>query len=185
MTLEQALAVTCRKVQISPPGPKDGARELRVYRLDDHGATLLAQTWLPEPEHDAMVAALRSRGLPVAETDLESEMVWHRTTDGIEVYDRQRKLFDAAGDRATTLAGTVVARNDLVRVLTYADGYAERGIKGVLRSGAEVKLVIEFSLSAEEDHTYSRNQLLFETAWCGTVGIAIAKWAGAAYENHI
>ena len=185
MTFEEALAAPGKKVQVPDPEVKDGKRALLVYGVSDHGAKQLAQTSLSDPELEATIADLEARGLPLAETDFVSEMVWVRTADGIEVYDQRRKLFEAAGERATNLAGDVIARGDVVSVITYANGYAERGIKGVLRSGEEIKLVIEFSLTAEEDTTYSRNQLLFETGWCGPIAIAIAKWAGAKYENRI
>lgn len=185
MTFEEALAAPGKKVQIPATEVEDGKRALLLYRVDDHGAKLLAQTSLSEPDLLAMGADLKARGVALAETDFVSEMVWARTEDGIVVYDARRKLFEAAGERATNLAGDVIARGDLSRVVTYADGYAERGIKGVLRSGEEIKLVIEFSLAAEEDYTYSRNQLLNETEWCGRIAIAIAKWAGAEYENRI
>ena len=185
MTFEEALTAPGKKVQIADPEVKGGKRALLVYGVSDRGAKQLAETSLSEAELDATVADLNARGLPVAETDFVSEMVWMRTGDGIEVYDQRRKLFEGAGEQATNLAGDVIARGDLVSVSTYANGYAERGIKGVLRSGKEIKLVIEFSLAAEEDVTYTRNQLLFETGWCGPIAIAIAKWAGATYENRI
>ena len=60
-----------------------------------------------------------------------------------------------------------------------------RGIKGALQSGEEVKLATDMAISAMEDPTYTRNQLLFETEWCATVGIVIAKWAGAKFENKL
>ncbi len=185
MTFDEALAAPGRKVQVLDLEVTDGKRALLVYSVDPHGAKALAQTSLPEAEVAAMVTELKARGIAVAESDFVSEMIWVRTPDGLEVYDMRRKLLEVAGERATTLAGEVIARQDLVSVTTYANGYAERGIKGWLRGGEEIKLVIEFSLTAEEDYTYSRNQLLHETAWCGMIAIEIAKWAGAKYENRI
>lgn len=187
MTFEEALAVPGRKVQVSGTEVKNGTRALLIFSVGTDGAQQLARIRLPEQEHDATVADLKARGLDVAETDFQSDatFVWIRNGDGIEIYDEDRKVFEAAGDRATFLGGSSIGRSDLVRVIAYADGYVHRGIKAALKSGDEVKLLTDVSLSATDDPTYTRNQLLFETEWCATVGIAIAKWAGVPFENNI
>ncbi len=144
-----------------------------IYRLGSGGAQQLAYRRVSEAEHDALVADLRARGLPVAETDFPCDFVWAAKADGVEVYDRKGKVFDAAGDRATLENGTVVARADVARVIAFAEAdYIYRGVKATLRSGKEVSLVTEASGSAMGDPVYTRNELLFETGWCSSLGVA-------------
>ncbi|CAN5269287.1 hypothetical protein BH09MYX1_BH09MYX1_58150 [soil metagenome] len=132
------------------------------------------------------MADLRARGLAVGETDSSCDFVWATTADGIDVYDSKRKVFEAAGDRALLVDGSVVARADFARVMTYVStDYIHRGVKAALRSGKEVELVPEISLSAMGDPAYTRNELLWETGWTSTIGIAIATWAGTEFADGI
>ena len=185
MTVEEALAVPGAKVQIAGKELRSDGRALLIYSVASDGARKLAHTRLPEAAHETMVADLAARGIRVAETDFESGLIWVRTADGVEVYDGSRKWCDAAGDRATLADGKVVARTDLARIVAYAEGYAERGVKAALWSGEEVDLAYEYSISAEADPTYNRNLLLSETTWCAAVGIALARWASVTFENRI
>jgi hypothetical protein len=186
MTFEEAVVAPGRKFHISGTQVKDGKRVLMIFSLGSDGAKQLAARQVPEGEHDALVADLKARGLAVAETDFHCDFVWARNGDGIEVYDSKRKVLDASGDSATLGDGSVVARTDFARVIAFAaDDYIHRGIKAELRSGKEVELVTELSLSASGDPTYSRNELLFETGWCSTLGTAIATWARTGFEDRI
>jgi len=185
MTLEEALAAPGEKVQISGKELRPDGRALLIYSVGDEGARQLARTRLPEAEHAAKVAELKAQGLRIAETDFKSGVIWVRTDGGIEVYDDKKKLLDAAGDRATLAGGKVVARADVALVFSYAEGREDRGIKATLGSGEQVDLVHAFDLSAEEDPTYNRNQLISDTTWCSAVGQAIARWAGVSFENRI
>lgn len=186
MTFEESIAAPGRKFQVSGTQVKDGKRALMIFSLASDGAKQLAARQVPEGEHDAVVTDLKARGLAVAETDFHCDFVWARNPDGIEVYDSKRKVLDAVGDCATLVDGSVVARTDIARVIAFAsDDYIHRGIKAALRSGKEVELVTEVSLSATGDPTYSRNELLFETGWCSTLGTSIATWAGTAFEDRI
>lgn len=165
---------------------RDGKRVVMIFCLAEDGAKQLAARQVPEVEHDALVADLKVRGLEVAETDFHCDFVWARNADGIEVYDSKRKVLDAVGDRATLVDGDVVARADFARVITYAsDDYIHRGVKAELRSGKEVELVPEISLSAMSDPAYTRNELLMETGWTSTLGVAIATWAGTGFDDRI
>ena len=186
MTLEEALAVPGRKVLVSGTQVKEGKRALMIFSLSTDGAKEIAARRVPEGEHDALMADLRARGLAVGETDSSCDFVWAITADGIEVYDSKRKVFEAAGDRATLVDGSVLARADFARVATYvSEDYIHRGVKAALRSGEEVELVPEISLSALGDPAYTRNELLWETGWTSTIGIAIATWAGTEFEHGI
>jgi hypothetical protein len=185
MTFEEALAVPGRKAQASGE-VEDGKRRLMIYSLASGAAKQLTAALLPEAEHDALVADFRARGCEVAETEFLTRVLWIRNTDGIEVFDKRRKLFEAAGDRATLVNGRVIERSDIARVFSWAsDDYAHRGIKAALRSGEEVELTTEISLAATGDPSYNRNDLLFDSGWCTTLGVAIANWAGTTYENKI
>ncbi len=176
-----------KKVQISGDQVKDARRVVMIYSLGDTGARQLVGRWVPEAEHEKLVAELAARGFPVAETDFDSDadFVWLRTADGLDVFDKTRKVFELTGDRATCDDGRVLSRTDLASVIAFADGYEYRGVKAVLRSGETVELITDYSTSATIDPFYTRNQLLFETGWCATLAIAIAHWSGARYENLI
>jgi hypothetical protein len=185
MTFEEALAAPGRKVQTSREG-NEGQRVLTIYSLESSGAKELATKAVPLAKHDALVADLRARGCDVAETEFQANVVWLTATNCIEVYGKRRKQFEATGDRATLVDGTVIERSDITRVFSWAsDEYAHRGIKAALRTGQDVELVTEISLAATGDPTYNRNELLFDSGWCTTLGRVIANWAGVSYENKI
>ena len=185
MTLEEALAAPGKKVQISGKEVRPDGRALLIYSVGDEGARQLARTRLPEAEHAAKVEDLKTQGVRIADTDFKSGVIWVPTDEGIEVYDDKRKLVDAAGEHAMLAGGKVVARSDVTLVFSYAEGYEDRGVKAALASGEQVDLAYAFDLSAEEDPTYNRNNLISDTTWCSAVGQAIARWAGVSFENRI
>ncbi|HUS29117.1 MAG TPA: hypothetical protein VMZ53_11420 [Kofleriaceae bacterium] len=187
MTFEEALASPGRKVQIPLAKVRDGKRALLILSVGTDGAQQLAHSDVPEAEIDARVADLKARGIDVAATDIDSDatFVWIRKDGGIEVYDSSCKVFEAAGESATLLDGTSIARADIARVIAYADGYVHRGVKATLKSGTDVNLVAQVSTSSISDPMYTRNELLFETGWTATIGIAIADWAGAEFDDQV
>lgn len=186
MTFDEALAAPGRKFLAWVDEVRDGKRVAMLYRLDAHGAERLAFSSVPETERDALTADLAARGIAVAEYEFESGFVWVVNDAGVEVYHRKGKMLDATGDRVTLPDGRVVHRAEIATVIAFAnDDYIYRGIRAVLRSGAEVTLVAEASLGASGDPTYSRNELLMETGWAVMIGRAIASWAGAAFLDHI
>ena len=157
-----------------------------IYGLASGGAKELAATSVSIAEHPALVARLRERGCELADSELLTRIVWIINAAGVEVFDKTCKQFDAAGDRATLKDGRIVERSDFAQVFSWAaEEYAHRGILAALRSGDEVELVIEISLAATGDPTYNRNDLLFDSGWCTTLGRAIATWAGTTFENRI
>lgn len=185
MTVEEALAEPGRKLQSSGE-ENEGKRVVTIYSAGSTGAKPLATTLVPVAEHDALVASLKARGCELAETEFLTKIVWVTNAGSVEVFDRRRKQFETAGDRATGVDGDIVERSNVAQVVTWAsDDYAHRGIKAVLRSGDEVELVTEISLAATGDPTYNRNDLLFDSGWCTTLGRAIASWAGTTFENKI
>ncbi|HUS27026.1 MAG TPA: ankyrin repeat domain-containing protein [Kofleriaceae bacterium] len=182
-----ALATPGKKVQISLDEVKDGRRPLLIYELAP-GAKRIAWHRVPDSQHDVLVAELKARGLEPAETDSDSmnDFIWIRTATGLEVYDAHHKVLDVAEDCATLRDGSVIVRGDVARVIAYASrNYVERGVKVVLRSGVEIDLVADYSISAEIYYQYNRNDLLFETLWCARIGHAVADWAGMKLENLI
>lgn len=186
VTFDEAVAAPAAgKVQIPDDEVRDGKRLLMIYMLGSDGARRLAYRQVPETDYDALVADLKGRGFPLAETDSCCDLVWRCNADGIELYDSKGKVLAAVGDRATLADGRVVARADFVRVIAFAsDDYVYRGVKAALRSGTEVPLVTDASLAAMSGF-YSRNELLFETVWCSLVGRAIAAWAGTGFDDLI
>lgn len=181
-TFDEALAASGRKALVSAEY-KDGKRTLMIYGLSHLGAEQLAYRHVPEDEHDALVAVLKARGIESADKDFYCDLVWVLHADRIEVYDSKCKVLDASGDRVALSDGRVVMRTDIARVIAFATAdYAYCGIKAALRSGQVVPLLAELSLG---DPTYSRNELLWETGWTSTLGVAIATWAGVEFEDHV
>ena len=181
----RALAIL-RSPTAEPRTEREIGALTRALEFDEALAGPLATRWVLDPEHAALVADLTARGVPPAETNAPSDFIWVRKTDGLEVYDHERLVLDAVGDRVTQADGRVLARADLARVIAFAsDDHVHRGIKAVLSSGAEVDLVTDASLAAMSGIGYSRNDLLFDSGWCVTLGVALAKWAGVELDDQI
>lgn len=187
MTFEEALVHPGSKVQAWDLNLENGLRTVLVFEVGPHGARQLAFRDVPDAERPKLTAELRLRGLAPAETDFSCDFVWVPLADGLIVYDGKRQVLEARGDRVTLACGRVLACSELQNVIAFAaDDYVERGVKAeLLRSGETVDLVTEHALSAMGDPTYSRNQLLFETEWCGCIAHALAAWAGTRYEDRI
>ncbi|HUQ06379.1 MAG TPA: hypothetical protein VM261_27940 [Kofleriaceae bacterium] len=190
LAFDEAIAAPGRKGHLSDDDVKDGKRRLYILSLGGEGATFLAQRWVPDADHAALIAALTARGLELVETDHPSDFYWVRTAGGLEVFGHKQKELELASDHATLSDGTVIPRKDIVRVVAYAQGGGSfRGVKAVLRAGTEVDLVSEYSsaaaAAAEGWPTYSRNELIWETAWCSILGHLIATWAGASLVDEI
>ncbi|MCC6997778.1 MAG: hypothetical protein IT370_24385 [Deltaproteobacteria bacterium] len=186
LAFDQALAAPGRKVHVSGTRERDGTRDLTIYGLSGAGARPLATRWVLDPEHAAQTADLTARGVTRAETDAPSDFIWVLSADGLEVYDHKHLVLTAANDRVTQEDGRTIARADLARVIAFAsDDYVHRGIKAVLSSGEEVDLVTDASLAAMSGIGYSRNDLLFDTGWCSKLGVALARWAGAEFDDQI
>ncbi len=190
IAFDDAAAAPGRKGLVVDDEQKEGQRWLMIHRLGEDGAKQLAARRVPVGEVEARTAELVARGLVVAYTEEDCAIVWTRDGDRIEVYDERRKLLDAGPEGATLAGGRVVARADVARVIAYASAdMSDRGIKAVLRSGEEVDLVYEYSLTAAANAegwpVYSRNELLCETVWCSTLGHVLAAWANAAFENQV
>ncbi len=186
MTFDEAITAPGRKFQAWGDEVRDGKRAAMIYRLDERGAEQLAGRHVAEEERSAISADLCARGIPVAEYDFFSGLVWVTTAAGVEVYHRKGKKLEATDDRATLADGRVIPRSEIATVIAFADDdYVYRGVKAALKSGQEVPLVTEASLAPMGDPTYSRNELLFETGWAALIGRAIADWAGARFVDHI
>lgn len=187
MTLEEAVALPGPKVQVLGKEPRNGEDALLIYTLGNDGAKQVAGSYVPSADRPAIVAGFEARGVPIAESDFHTNLVWLRQADGIVVYDDTSKLLDAAGDRATLADGTTVERSDIAQVIASASAdYVHRRVSAVLKSGAEVELVKEISLSAMGDPTYSRNELLFETSgWLPQLASDIAAWAGVSVVDNV
>jgi hypothetical protein len=186
MTFEEAITAPGRTFQAWGDEVQDGKRVAMIYRLGEGGAEQLAWRHVPEEERGAVMADLSARGLTEAGYDFFSGFVWVESDAGVEVHHRKGKVLEATGDRARLRDGRVIARSEIATVIAFADDdYIYRGVKAALRSGQEIPLVTEASLGASGDPTYSRNELLFETAWTGILGRAIASWAGARFVDLV
>ncbi len=186
MRFEEALAAPGRLVQVWGEEITDGRRVQAIYSLTDVGAKQLAWRSVPAAQYDALVEELNARGIAIAGTEATCEYVWIITATGVEVYGRRSKVLDAEGDRATLEDGSVIPRADIARIVSFAEpDHVYRGIKAELRSGQAIGLVTEFSTAADAGAGYSRNDLLMETGWTSTLGVAIATWAGAAFHDQI
>lgn len=185
MTFEDVLGEPGRKARTSGDD-EGGQRMVSIFILSSRGAKELATKQVPVAEHDAVVADLEARGCELAQTESLTRIVWVINADGVEVFDKRRKQLHAAGDRATLEDGRIVDRSAMAEVSAWAsDEYAHRGIKATLRSGKDIELVTEISLDATGDPTYNRNDLLFDSGWCITLGRVIASWAGTTFADKI
>lgn len=185
MTLDEALALPGRKLQARDEA-EAGDLVVTIYGLAHGGATPLASTTVAAAAYLALSAELRARGCELAATEPLTHIVWLLHDDGVEVFGKRRRELAAAGEHATLNDGRVVSRADFTLVYAWAaDDYAHRGIKASLSSGDEVELVTEISLAATGDPTYNRNDLLFDSSWCTTLGRAIAAWARTPFANRI
>lgn len=102
MTFEEAIVTADGKFQVWDIDVKDGRCALMIFTLTNAGAKQLAGRYVPEAERDSVMADLKARGFQVGATDYNCNFVWFEKTDGVEVYDLKRKVFDATGDRADT-----------------------------------------------------------------------------------
>ncbi len=185
MTVEEAVAAPGKKVQMWSES-SDGKPVQAIYELTDAGAKQLAWRNVPAGQEGTITAELTKRGIAIATTESPCQFIWVISADGVEVYGLRSKALQAKGDRAVLDVGAPVARADIARVFAFADPDMEyRGIKAELRSGKVIDLVTEVSAAAEVGAGYSRNDLLMETGWTGTLGAAIAKWAGVGFESRI
>jgi hypothetical protein len=186
MTFEEALAAPGRIVQLWGSDVIDGNRIQMIYRLADDGAKQLAWRPVPAEQYDVVAEQVRVRGLPVAETEPVCFFIWIITADSVEVYGRRAKVLDARDGRVALDDGRTFLRGDIVRVISFSDAdYVYRGVKAELRSGEEIPLVTDVSMAAEAGAGYNRNDLLMETGWTATLGVAIAKWAGTSFDDRI
>jgi hypothetical protein len=190
IAFDDAAASPGRKGLVAGDEVEDGTRWLTIYQLGDDGAKRLASRRVPVGELEARSAELVAQGLVAARAEEPARIVWVCEGERVEVYDERTKLLDAGPEGATLAGGRLVARADVARVIAYAsDDMSDRGIKAVLRSGEEVDLVYELSLTADVNTwgypVYSRNELLCETVWCSLLGRVLAGWAGVGFENLI
>lgn len=186
MTFEEAVAAPGKIVQLWGSDVVDGNRIQAIYRLADDGAKQLAWRPVPAAEYEAFVEQLKKRGLAVAETEATCDFIWIITVDSVAVYGRRAKVLDTIGPRAVLDDGRTIERADIVRVIAFTDDdYVYRGVKAELRSGQEIPMVTDVSMAAEAGAGYSRNDLIIETGWTSTLGVAIANWAGTTFDNRI
>ncbi|WP_420126892.1 hypothetical protein [Longimicrobium sp.] len=163
-----------------------GQRTLTLFSLVDSRALPLAHRSVSVDDEDAAAASLRDRGIDVGEYDSRCDFVWLIGVDGVTVWGPHGRVLHASGNTLTLACGRTLARAELARVQAYAsDDYLQRGVRTRLRSGDDVELVREVSAVAAADPTYSRNELLYDTAWAGAIASAVATWARIPYENGI
>jgi hypothetical protein len=186
MKFEEALQQPGELVQAWDVTVKDGQRAVSIYRVGSEGAKQLAYLNVPEGGRAVFATELQGRGVQKGETDFNCDFVWVPVENGLVVYDSKRKVLEARGDQLTLADGRVIARADFANVITYAtENYVERGVRGELKSGEKVDLVVEQALGPMGDPTYSRNELLWETEWCSSIASALGAWAGTGFDNQI
>ncbi|HZG41735.1 MAG TPA: hypothetical protein VEY93_02150 [Longimicrobium sp.] len=186
MTFEEALDHPGPLLAAWDLTPTRGERTLSLYSLAGDRATALAHDAAPVGEEEAASAPLRARGIPIGECDFGCEFVWISDAEGVAVWGPHWRVLDARGATLTLANGRTLSPAEIERVFAYAsDDYISRGVRARLRSGEEVSLVRDISASAAADPTYSRNELLWDTGWAGSIARAVAAWAGVPYENYI
>ena len=186
MTFDEALAQPGDKLQAWDLNVKDGERAVSIYAVGPAGARQLGYRNVRDEWRKKTTSELHALGIFAAETDFNCDLVWQPLDNGVVVYDSKRRVLDARGDELALDGGRVIPKPELKRIVAWAaDDYVARGVKAELHSGEIVDLVLEQSLGAMGDPTYSRNELLNETEWCGSIAAALGKWAGTGSENEI
>jgi hypothetical protein len=163
-----------------------GERTLTLFSLVDGRALALAHRGVSVDDEDAATASLHARGIDVGEYDSRCEFVWLSGTGRVTVWAPHGRVLHASGGTITLANGRTLDRAKLERMQAYAsDDYLQRGVRARLRSGEDVELVREVSAVTAADPTYSRNDLLYDTAWAGAIAAAVAAWAGVPHDNLI
>lgn len=189
MSFDEAVALATGRpgqfVQAWDLTGRRGGFVVSIYRVGETGAQQLAQRHVLEAERPAVEQELLGRGLPLATSDHQSDFIWQELPTGLAVYDSKRCALRLDGDVLSLPDGTIYSRQSFSKVVAFADDdYVARGVRGMTTDG-EITLLVDFSSSAMSDPTYGRNELLFETEWCGALAHRIATWAGATCENLI
>ena len=185
MTFDEALAQPGSRVQAWDVTQRAGGWVVSIYSLSEQGAKQLAMRHVPLVEREAVEADLLARGLPLAASDHQSDFIWQEIPNGLAVYDGKQRALLAMGNVVRLGDGREHERGVFRRVIAFAaDDYVARGVKAALENG-EVTLLVDYSMSAMNDPGYGRNELLFETEWCGTLAQLLAAWADVPYENQI
>ena len=129
-----------------------------------------------QAQFEAAVAIARTLGDPIAEGQFLGYLgLLHarqgRHDDARRCLESGQSLLHAASD-AFGLGVLLTSRAEAHHLA--GDGAA-----------ATASLAAAATIAAEVGAGYSRNDLLMETGWTGTLGAAIAKWAGVGFESRI
>ncbi len=164
-----------------------GERTLSVFALDQGGARQIAWRQYAEGKRETISSDFVVRGFTIGTYDsLGGPFVWVVKQDEVLVWDESSQVLTAKNDIIRFAAGRTLAVDDIGAIVAYVDEeYVDRGVKARLKSGQLVTLLFHLSMGASGNPTYSRNDLLMDSAWCNSIARAVADWAKVSYVDEI
>ncbi len=166
--------------------PENDQREMAVISLEGNGAKQIAWTKHPESDVASVTEAYLAEGRVIGQYDDGTEMIWTVNEGDIKVWDTYQLWLWTDGDEVHLFSGRHYSRESIQLIFaTASESSTSRELCGQLSGGKVVSLLEESAWWAVHDVTYSRDDLLYESAWTGVVGRLLAAWAGAEFEYRI
>jgi hypothetical protein len=155
-----------------------------VYRVGDHGASLVASRTLPSDGRAVYRDVLRGLGLRIGKKYLGHEFVWVIDDLGCCVWSSSDIRMRGTALELSLPTG-IVHTSDVRAVVSFVDDdLIHRGVRLELVNGKQPLLVDEFDEIAEMDPTYGRDNLeLSEAHWVSVLGRDFAAWLHVPHRN--
>jgi hypothetical protein len=167
-------------------GGEPGFESLAIYRVADDGTKELAVARMKASDKPAASALLAERGVNVGAFDLACDHVWRKDGGQLQAWSSKGLSFRFDEVRGVeTGDGFAAPASDIAEVRVFiSDNAVDRGVALVLKDGTRRVIASETSFSPTSDPTWSRNELLSETAWAAILARALARATGATYRDE-
>jgi hypothetical protein len=138
-----------------------------------------------EDERAKVALELEARGVRVGEYDEAGGHIWSRTKTHLTAWGPAGRVLDSHDD-VIELIGRTIAKREIKAVVTWADpDMVKRGLRFELMDGNQIDVAQETVSAAMTDPGYTRNELLFDSAWAGILGRRLAGWIGCPMRDEI
>lgn len=160
----------------------DGKRELQLLSTSHARLRVLLAVQFPEAELDAVIELAKSRGIRLAWTiehwlsvAVDDDSLWLWTYQGLEARaTRDGHLEIDSGAR--------VPRAEIARFTADVDADAGFAWVDVVDQSGTSYRVISRDLPSHRDPTHTWNEILFESAWAGTLSRVLGEWFGVPFD---